>query len=432
MFGLSTAWALTKREEFASTKITVLDRSPDPGVFPAKDAASNDSSRIIRTDYADPAYAALALEAQVHWRQDGDDDLGGQGRYNQCGLLLGADDGPLIRDDGAATGIAYAKKSWVNAMALANSQGYPLSSIRMLPRRKSVANASGTGSGFADWAYLNENSGWADAGAAMKWTYDRVVATGRVEFINGTAERLETDPDDSRKVTGARLKDGSVLSAELVIVAAGAWTTSLVDMANQVAATGQVMGYMKLTPEEHQRLRDIPVMLNLSSGLFVIPPTKRGILKLGRHAYGYLNPTAVPTPLGGTPDPVPSREEKKEEEEEGKGEEDKEKKGEDDGEEAGEEEDDDGASTPTNKKSNGDAATTTTTTTISRPFTHLDDAKVRVPAEGEEDLRRGLRAMMPWPELQERPFAGTRLCWYTDTATGDWIIDYHPDYRVCS
>ena len=421
VFGLSTAWALTKQEKFAATKITVLDRSPEPGQFPAKDAASNDSSRIIRTDYADPAYAALAAEAQVHWRRDGDDDLGGQGRYHQCGLLLGANDGPLIRDDGAATGLAYAKKSWVNAMALAHSQGYPLSSIRMLPRPKNVAGASRTGASFADWAYLNENSGWADAGAAMRWTYDRVVATGRVEFVNGTAERLVTDPDDPAKVTGARLQDGTVLSAELVVVAAGAWTTSLVDMDSQVAATGQVMAYMKLTPEEHARLRDIPVMLNLSTGFFVIPPTKRGILKLGRHAYGYVNPTVVPTPLGGKPDAAPKEEE--------------------DGDEDG----DDGTTTPTangakESAKDGDApasepepepksTTTPTTATVSRPFTHMDDPKVRVPHEGEADLRRGLRSTMPWPELQERPFAGTRLCWYTDTATGDWIIDYHPRFK---
>jgi sarcosine oxidase/L-pipecolate oxidase len=37
--------------------------------------------------------------------------------------------------------------------------------------------------------------------------------------------------------------------------------------------------------------------------------------------------------------------------------------------------------------------------------------------------------MIPWPELADRPFFKTRLCWYTDTATGDWIIDYHPSYK---
>lgn len=47
VFGLSTAVALTKRPVFASTKITVLDRSP---TIPAPDASSTDSSRIVRTE----------------------------------------------------------------------------------------------------------------------------------------------------------------------------------------------------------------------------------------------------------------------------------------------------------------------------------------------------------------------------------------------
>lgn len=381
VFGLSTAWALTKRPEFASTSITVLDRSPDPGFFPARDAASVDSSRIIRADYADPAYAALAAEASVLWKQRGDDELGGQGRYSQSGLLLGANDGPLVREDGAATGIAYAKKSWVNAMALGQTQGYPLSSIRMVPKRENVAHLSRTGGGFADWGYLNQNSGWADADAAMKWTYKKVVATGRVTFVNGTAERLETDASGKR-VTGAKLKDGSVLSADLVILAAGAWTSTLVDVSSQIVATGQVMAYLKLTEEEQKKLEKMPVLLNLSTGLFAIPP-KNGTLKVARHSYGYLNPTEVPTPLGSAE-----------------------------------------SSEASGKDGEGPAKRL-----VSRPYTHLDNPKLKIPPEGEADLRRGLKSMIPWPELQDRPFSGTRICWYTDTATGDWVIDYHPEFE---
>jgi sarcosine oxidase/L-pipecolate oxidase len=45
-----------------------------------------------------------------------------------------------------------------------------------------------------------------------------------------------------------------------------------------------------------------------------------------------------------------------------------------------------------------------------------------VPADGEQRLREIL------PELADRPFAKTALCWYTDTPSGDFIMDYHPDY----
>ncbi|KAI0386287.1 putative fructosyl amino acid protein [Hypomontagnella monticulosa] len=376
VFGLSTALALTKRPEFAATSITVLDRSPEKGVFPARDASSIDSSRIIRSDYADPAYAALASEAQAYWRQTGPDSLGGEGRYTESGFLLAANAEPLTREDGSQTGMAYAKKSWVNALALTQKEGRPLSSIRNLGAAKYIGVMSGTGAQFADWGYLNQGSGWADAEASMKWFYDRVVATNRITFVNGTAESLETD-EASQKVTGAKLKDGTTLSADLVIVAAGAWTPTLVDLSSQAVATGQVLGYLDLTEEEQEKLEKIPVMLNLSTGIFVIPPRNR-VLKIARHAYGYLNPKPLSKPPLGTPRP------------------------------------------------NGAESSLKL---VSQPYTHLDDAELSIPPEGEKALREGLRKMVALPELQDRPFSRTRLCWYTDTATGDWIIDYHPYWK---
>ncbi|KAI1473015.1 FAD dependent oxidoreductase [Daldinia caldariorum] len=372
VFGLSTALALAKRPEFASSSITVLDRSPEPGVFPSRDASSIDSSRIIRADYADPVYASLASEAQVHWRQTDPASLGGEGRYTESGFILGADSEPLVRDDGSPTGLAYAKKSWVNAMALAHKEGRPLNSIRVLKNSWSIGMISGTGGEFAYWGYMNTASGWADAEASMKWFYERVAETGRVTFVNGKAESLETD-ESSRRVTGARLKDGTTLSADLVVVAAGAWTPTLVDLTSQVVATGQVLGYMDITEEEQKRLDKIPVMLNVSTGLFVIPPRNR-VLKIARHAYGYLNPKPVSKPPLGVP----------------------------------------GSKAPE---------------LISQPYTHLDDASLSIPTDAEKTLREGLQKIIPWPELKDRPFSRTRLCWYTDTVTGDWLIDYHPYWQ---
>ncbi|KAI1141857.1 putative fructosyl amino acid protein [Hypoxylon sp. FL0543] len=373
VFGLSTALALTKRPEFASTSITVLDRSPEPGVFPARDASSIDSSRIIRADYADPAYAALAAEAQAHWRRTDPSSLGGEGRYTESGFILSADNGPLAREDGTLTGLAYAKKSWINAMALAQAEGRPMSSVRMMSGAHHLAKIAGLGE-FADWGYLNEASGWADAEASMKWYYERVAATGRVKFVNGTAESLEAD-ESTKRVTGVHMKDGSTLSADLVTVAAGAWTPTLVDLSQQAVATGQVLGYIDLTEEEQEKLEKVPVVLNLTTGLFMIPPRNR-VLKFARHAFGYLNPKPLSKPPLGVPGsdkPPPS--------------------------------------------------------IVSQPHTHLDDANLSIPEEGEKALREAVRRMIPWPELQERPFSRTRLCWYTDTPTGDWIIDYHPHWR---
>ncbi|KAI0483585.1 DAO-domain-containing protein [Xylaria cf. heliscus] len=395
VFGLSTALSLARRPEIPhGTSITVIDRSPDPGVFPARDASSIDSSRIIRADYSDPAYTKLAGEAQAHWRRDLDDpdSLGGGGRYHESGLLLAADDsgdGATVRSDGHPTGLGYTKRSWVNALALAHSEGRPLSSVLLMPSPFSISKASRTGGEWADWGYLNTAAGWADAEKSMQWLYDKVVRTGRVTFVNGTVEALETQtgepPAREQRVVGARLSDGRSFSADLVIVAAGAWTPTLVDLAGQAVATGQCLAYLRLTDEEQAKLANMPVCLNLTDGCFAIPP-RDNVLKIARHSYGYLNPQPVSHgPL------KPS------------------------------------SSSPTTGPE--DDRSKPAAETISQPRTHITDPSLSIPAEGASDLRRALQRMIPWPELAERPFFKTRLCWYTDTATGDWIIDYHPSYK---
>jgi len=112
-FGLSTAWALARRDAFSQCSITILDRSDPskPDVFLARDAASIDTSRIIRADYSDPAYAALAVEAQLEWRKQAEPtDLGAQGRYNESGLIVVADPVPDTALP-AKTGIEYVRSS---------------------------------------------------------------------------------------------------------------------------------------------------------------------------------------------------------------------------------------------------------------------------------------------------------------------------------
>ncbi|CRK33519.1 hypothetical protein BN1723_014736, partial [Verticillium longisporum] len=220
------------------------------------------------------------------------------------------------------------------ATAISSALAPPL--LTELPSRRAIAELVGLNPADADtdttpgdWGYLNGNSGWADAGRSMQWLLARVQATGRVRFVHGTATALLRSGD---RVTGARLADASTLLAALVIVATGAWTGALVDLAGQAVATGQVLAYVDVTPTEAAALRHLPIVLNLSTGLFVIPPA-RGQLKVARHGYGYA------------------------------------------------------------------------------------------------DLRRVLRATVPLPQLHDRPFAAERICWYTDTPTGDFLVDYHPGWR---
>ncbi|KAK3332091.1 putative fructosyl amino acid protein [Cercophora scortea] len=386
VFGLGTALALARRHEFSQCSITIVDRSDpaQPGLFPARDAASIDSSRIIRADYPDAAYAALAAEAQAQWRKQANpSDLGAQGRYHESGLLLVADGVPppanappaaaAAIDKAKLTGMDYARLSWANVLSLASDDHELANHIRELPDAAAIREAARTGGGGSGtWGYINHGSGWADATASMAWLFDQVQQTGRITFVAGTANRLERS---GSTVTGARLADGRVLSADLVVLAAGAWTGGLLDISGRAIATGQVLGYLEITQDEQDQLSKMPVILNLTTGLFVIPPSN-GILKVARHAYGYANPETLDTePLPLSPLSPPS------------------------------------------------------THGVSLPRTHMSDPTSSIPPEGAEDLRRALHEMVPLPGLPDRPFIKTRLCWYQDTPTADFIVDYHPEWQ---
>jgi sarcosine oxidase / L-pipecolate oxidase len=350
VFGLSTALTLSRRSQYSQTTISVLDRSP----FPSSDGSSIDTSRIIRADYSSPAYASLAARAQAKWRKTRSGELGGDGRYSESGLVLVADTG--------LQGEEYVRNSWENVQKIMRQEN-DSDGARELPNRDAINAAVGTGGGSGDCGYANSRSGWADAEASMRWLRHRVESTGRVRFLHGEVERLLKT---GKKVHGAVLKDESTIEADLVILATGAWTGKLVDLRGRATATGQVLAYIDLTATEQAHLEKMPVLLNMSTGLFIIPP-KDKLLKVARHAYGYLNSVKIPN--------------------------------------------------PDNPKE---------LITVSLPFTTHDDPTLQAPAEGLNACRKALRSMIP--SLADKPFSRSRICWYTDTPNGDFLITYHPNF----
>jgi sarcosine oxidase/L-pipecolate oxidase len=369
VFGLSTAYSLAQRPDLSQCSITVISKPgpSGPDGFPPPEASSMDSSRIIRADYADPAYAQLAADSLDEWRRSGPDDLGGSGRYHEDGLILVADEG--------SRGLAYVRDSWENAKMLAAKDATVASTLTLLPNQDAIRQALGTAGTSGTWGYFNGRSGWADAAASMRWLYERVQATRRVTFVSGTAEAML---HNDTRVTGVRLREGHDLIADLTVLAAGAWSPSLLDLRGQAVATGQVIAYMDLTDDEQHQLQSMPTILNLTSGVFVITPANK-ILKVARHAYGYLNP--VPAyPLQAANARLESR-------------------------------------------------PNASTLPVSIPLTSASVPDLDIPLEGSLALREALHDMVPLPSLKDRPFCRTRLCWYTDTPTGDFLIDYHPEWQ---
>lgn len=356
MSTVSTALSLSERH--SNKKITLIEASP---TIPNPHGSSVDTSRIIRADYSNPAYAKLAADGIKKWRST---EWGQEGRYTENGLAL-------LYTEGNPDSEKYTKKSYENVKRLLQEEGVSSESIaekvvylqnkkaleKVVPRYAAGMNISG--------GYLNRGSGWGDAEAGVRFAKQKLDQTGKVDVRHGEVERLlfdETSSPSQRKVTGVILKNAagstSTIKADLVILATGASTGRLVDLRGIVDATGQVLAYIKITDEEQAQLAHMPTILSFSTGMFIIPP-RNNLLKIARHAYGYLNPSDIPIP---------------------------------------------------------GATTTTTTTTSSSPQTMKISLPVHdlpIPAEGERACRQALREMLP--SFAERPFARTRICWYSDT-----------------
>ena len=311
-----------------------------------------DTSRIIRPDYAAARYTRLATIAQNRWRTDFATE-----HYHEVGLCVTAW-GPEQK---------YVTSSLENVRAIGTDKVEILNSPEDIQRVCGLEGKDPWGNGST--GYIKWRSGWADAEGAMIWLREKVESLNRVKFVTKQVKKLLID-HKTNTVSGVRLSDSSELKADLTVLAAGAWTAALIDLRGICKATGQAICYMPISEEEQAKLGDCPTILNLSHGLFMIPPSKK-LLKVARHGHGYLNPTTIPHPESDDP---------------------------------------------------------SETITVSLPYTGVDDPTQVVPAEGQRQCRDFLKAIHPTIASPSRPFTKSKICWYTDTRNGDFLISYHPKY----
>ncbi|KAF6796934.1 hypothetical protein CSOJ01_13103 [Colletotrichum sojae] len=338
VFGLSTALELTKR---GYRHITVLDRF----LPPVPDGSSVDISRIIRVDYADPVYSQMAREAYQGWNGEYSDHF-----HESSLVILASRDGNTWLEK--AKQVAAATGQMVTEYEDANVVRKDFPSIQ--------ADVNGL------QAMINHTGGWADAKGAIVQLASQCSELG-VQFIVGARGTVTSLKFEKDRVVGVEVLEGPPVLGEKVILATGAWTNRIVPVTHASSASGQPVGFVQITDEEAERLKDMPVMINLSTGVFIFPPTKgkNPVLKIARHGWGYA--TEVPV----------------------------------------------------------DGAASSGSRVISAPKRDGSNAASGyLPDDADGGLREGLRQLAP--EFAERPWSRRRLCWYSDTPEGDFIMDYHP------
>ena len=341
VFGLTLARELCQR---GYIRVTVLDRH----LPPVPDGSSVDISRIIRSDYADAQYMKMAVEAVAGWESEY------SRYYHESGILIISDEG----------GHSYLNK----AEEQVQSQGGEINIFDNASHIRDVHSEFRSGTLQNCEGYLNPRGGWADSAEAVRHLASQCAALG-ASFVTGTRGSVDSLVLDGMRVVGVNVKEGPPLLAEHVILATGAWTSRLIDLASSAVSTAQPVGFIQLTADEANLIRRMPIAIDLDSGFFVFPPTLgSNILKCARHGYGYETHVSMTTP-------------------------------------AGEQQQ------------------------ISAPRLYGDGTRALfLPQDAEISLREGLRRFFS-PSISERPFVKKHLCWYTDTPQGDFIVDHHPHLR---
>ncbi|KXT18125.1 hypothetical protein AC579_4547 [Pseudocercospora musae] len=108
---------------------------------------------------------------------------------------------------------------------------------------------------------FNENAGWVDSIEAMEVLYRECCRLG-VQFVHGkygTVVSLERRAPSS-EACGAKTEDGTIWYADKIILTAGAYCDTLLDFKGQLQATAYVVTHARLTPEQYQRYKDMPVI----------------------------------------------------------------------------------------------------------------------------------------------------------------------------
>lgn len=268
--GTSLAYHLSQASPDPS-QVTILDRTATP----PSHAAAIDVNRVVRTDYGNKLYSSLANEALHAWTWN----LELQRFFHKTGWLVLEEEGSKASDD---------------VRRIFKERGFDRSSdVEVGEVGERWEGLRGSDLGEFGKAYFNEEAGWVEAAKATGRFMQAAEEKG-VRRVVGQVEKLLWSEEKGR-LKGVHLDDGRELTAEKVVLAAGAWTSSLLSpvedalsmseedrIERQAQARAVVSAYYKLTEAECQQLGQpskMPIVVFGKQGEVIPPSTDQRLLK---------------------------------------------------------------------------------------------------------------------------------------------------------
>lgn len=261
-FGLTAALELRAR----GWQVTLIDQGP----LPHPDAASTDISKVVRMDYArDEQHTAMGERSIERWREW--NARWGEDLYHEVGFLV------MSRDLMQTGGFENDSRSFLT------QRGHLLrqTSAEMLRELHPAWNHTV----FRD-GYLNPVGGWVESGRVIA----RLVADARQAGVEIHENVPQPRPQFAgTRCTGIASADGQTWQADAVLVAAGAWTPTLLPHLQDVMwATAQTVFHFQpqdllpFTPPEFPVWgADIG-----KTGWYGFPANAAGLVKVANHGPG--------------------------------------------------------------------------------------------------------------------------------------------------
>ncbi|KAL4993032.1 FAD dependent oxidoreductase [Aspergillus recurvatus] len=271
IFGVSTAYYLIKAHPNAS--VTLVDR--DAFDADSRVAASWDWNKVVRADYADITYCALALEAQDIFNND---PLW-QPYFHETGVYW------VCRDDYAQDVVGNYKTLGRKAELAA----FPLKEARAMYGGL-FEQADYTD---AKEVLINKTSGWAAAGDCLRAVTRKAIELG-VRYVQADVERLVFN--ERGDCSGVKTATGEEIKASNVILSTGAFTAKLLELTAaatgkedlragpRIVAGGIATGMVTLDEKSYEKFAKMPVGFqgySADKGPFLgtLPPTPEKQLK---------------------------------------------------------------------------------------------------------------------------------------------------------
>jgi len=262
IFGVTAARELRRRR----WEVSLVD----PGPIPHPRAASSDISKVVRLAYGtDEVYTALMEEAVELWREWNSrwpDPL-----YHETGVLM------MTRSRMAPGDFEY------ESFRVLEKRGRG-------PQRMSQADLRRRFPGWRAQSYVDgfyhPEGGYAESGRVV----GRIAEAARAEGVTVRPEtllaRLE---EEGGRVTGIVTRSGERLTADRVLVAAGAWTPALLPhLAGHLRPTAHPVFHFRPPNTRLYESRLLPVFTaDISrTGWYGFPLNRDGIVKIARHGPG--------------------------------------------------------------------------------------------------------------------------------------------------